>query len=665
MSIYSVETFGELEPFVEQEWLLTNGLGGFAFSTVVGCNTRRYHGLLVAATLPPVGRIVTMNRLGEMLIFDGDAGHPHELAVNRFRDAWHPRGDRYLRKFQINDMARWEYEVEDVRIIKQLQVPWLKNVVGIRYTIEAQPDRSTELRLFPFISLRDFHGARHAAGYDMPTKADGARLEVTADEHTLFAQASSGRFAPDPHWWYGHVYPIETERGMDDTEDLFNPGYFQIQMRGSGTVTLWCALEANLDYDWDAELARRREAVNTSSHIPRDIATAAAGQSGNAAGGSSSSQTIEKLTRAANDFVVFRKTPAGKDGATVIAGYPWFADWGRDTMISLPGLFLTTRRFEQAKQVLGVFASYVSDGMIPNRFDDYTNEPHYNTVDASLWFIHACFEYQRLAGDRATFESVLRPACAKIIDGYRRGTRFKIAMDPVDGLIAQGDEQTQLTWMDAKCEEIAFTPRAGKPVEINALWHHALMLMGETKLARQVAESFRNAFWISPFRGLADVVTGGPPDYQRNTQLRPNQIFAVSLPNTPLLAEQQAAVVEVVRRELLTTMGLRSLARLDPNYHAHYIGDRMHRDAAYHNGTVWAWLIGAFLDAYLRVHRDSADAQAQARRWLSPLINELDGVCLGQIAEIFDGDEPHRAVGCCAQAWSVAEVLRLAVRLGM
>ncbi len=522
MASYLVETFGQLEPFVRQEWLLTNGLGGFAFSTVVGCNTRRYHGLLVAATLPPVGRIVALNRIGEMLVLDGDAEHPHELAVNRFRNAWHPRGDRYLQKFGINDHARWEYTVEDVRVTKELQIPWHKNVVGIRYTIEAPPKRNIELRLFPFISLRDFHGALHAAGYDMPTKVDGPRLAVSNGGHTLHARASDGQFIPKPCWWYGHVYPIETERGMDDTEDLFNPGYFQLNTSQSRTVTIWCALEQDLDYDWDAELDRRRQGIGAAIHIPQNVATTSSARPDQSATPEMPA-TLQKLACAANDFVVCRKSPDGKDGSTVIAGYPWFADWGRDTMISLPGLFFATRRFEQAKQVLGVFASYVNQGMIPNRFDDYTNEPHYNTVDASLWFIHACFEYQRLAEDRATFDTVLRPACCKIIEGYRRGTRFKIAMDPADGLITQGDEQTQLTWMDAKCEGVCFTPRAGKPVEINALWYHALMLMGETKLAAQVAESFRNAFWISPFRGLADVVSGTPSNYECNTQLRPTR----------------------------------------------------------------------------------------------------------------------------------------------
>jgi predicted glycogen debranching enzyme len=324
-------------------------------------------------------------------------------------------------------------------------------------------------------------------------------------------------------------------------------------------------------------------------------------------------------------------------------------------------LFLHTRRFDEARQALSVFAQYISEGMIPNRFDDYNNQPSYNTVDASLWFIHAAFEYQRLSRDSDFFEKVLRPACHAIVQGYTQGTRWHIKVDPTDGLLNQGDAGTQLTWMDAKCNGVCFTPRQGKAVEINALWYHALRLIGDTARADLVAESFRKSFWLNPFRGLADVVNGSV----RDTAMRPNQIFAVSLPNSPLTRPQQEAVVEAVRRELLTPVGLRSLAKSDPNYHGRYSGPMWERDAAYHNGTIWAWPLGAFLDAYLKVHDRSEQAVAQARRWLEPLLQTMNEGCIGQIGEIFEGDEPHRGVGCFAQAWSVAEALRLAVELGM
>ena len=282
-------------------------------------------------------------------------------------------------------------------------------------------------------------------------------------------------------------------------------------------------------------------------------------------------------------------------------------------------------------------------------------------MDASLWFIHAAFEYRRTSEDEATFTSVLLPACRAILDGYRNGTRFRIKMDEADALITQGDATTQLTWMDAKFEQTAFTPRQGKAVEINALWYHALVLLGENELAKKAADSFRRTFWISPFRGLSDVVDGT----RRDASIRPNQIFAVSLPNSPLNDDQQRAVVEVVRRELLTPMGLRTLSPADPNYHGRYRGPPKQRDEAYHNGTVWPWLIGSFLDAYLKVNRRSSESLEQARSWLRPLIDQMNEYCIGQIHEICEGDPPHRPVGCFAQAWSVAEVIRLAVELGM
>jgi predicted glycogen debranching enzyme len=373
---------------------------------------------------------------------------------------------------------------------------------------------------------------------------------------------------------------------------------------------------------------------------------------------------MKRLHRAAADFVVRRNRPDGKPGTTIIAGYPWFADWGRDTMISLEGLLLATGRFAEAAAVLSVFAQYVSDGMIPNRFDDYTNEPHYNTVDASLWFVHACHQYREYSKDNRTFEADLLPACREILRGYRAGTRYHIHMDERDGLIDQGDPTTQLTWMDAKMGQTVFTPRHGKAVEINALWYNALRLMGENALADRVRESFVKAYWISPFRGLADVVRGGAGSYDRDASVRPNQIFAASLPHSPLAPEQRSAVVEVVRRELLTPFGLRTLNRSDPRYCPRYSGNQWCRDGAYHNGTVWCWLIGPFLEAYLKVGGRSDAAVHQARQWLQPLLDHmLTGGCIGQIPECFDADEPQRPVGTPAQAWSVAEVLRVAAML--
>jgi predicted glycogen debranching enzyme len=638
MPLYSVETYGELRPHIQEEWLITNGIGGFASGTVVGCNARRYHGLLCAALLPPVGRIMMLNRLGEILKIRGKPV-PFELSINQFGDKFHPRGDRYLRRFDLEiELARWECEVEGIRISKEIHMVWGRNITGIRYTIDPGKNE-VEFSVLPFVRMMDFHALRREK-VQFVESHDQRQCSVGLGPNTLSITADAGYFEPEPDWWYGQTYSIETERGLDDREDLYKPGRFTVEISKAASITFWASAETPGELNWEAELRRRREAEKTDPKA---------------------SVTIGRLLHAANDFVVARKTPDGQAGHTIIAGYPWFADWGRDTMISLPGLLLYPRRFDEAHQVLSVFAKYISEGMIPNRFDDYSNQPSYNTVDASLWFIHAAFEYVRLSKDTQTFEKIFRPACQSIIKGYTQGTRYNIGVDPADGLVRQGDANTQLTWMDAKWSNICFTPRQGKPVEINALWYHALRLVGDNTRADRVAESFRKTFWISPFRGLADVVDGS----RRDLAIRPNQIFAVSLPNSPLNRQQQQAVVEVVRRELLTPYGPRTLSRGDAGYRGKYAGSPKERDGAYHNGAVWPWLIGGFLEAYLKVN-DRADwAVEQARRWLRPLIDHMQVGCIGQISEIFEAEEPHRRVGAFAQAWSVAEVLRLAMELGM
>ena len=676
MALYSLNTFGELNPYLGFEWLLTNGLGGFSSSTIVGCNTRRYHGLLCAATAPPVGRILALSRMGELLILDGKADNILRTSINQFHQTFFPRGEQYLRRFELGDIATWTYDVEGVRMVKEVLAVWNRNIVGVRYTIEAAPGRSVQLQLLPFTGLRDFHGLRSAAHAQLRTASTSQTVAVSEGGLTLHVQSDTGRFQERGDWWYQHTYCVETERGQDDTEDLFCPGSFIHEAVGKGRITLWAGLEPTGILDWDDEVAKRAKEGSgfgvQGSEKGSEFRVQGSGNAGEKkASGIASSlnpspQTlnpsrIPRLLRAASDFIVQRKQPDGSPGCTVIAGYPWFADWGRDTMISLPGLFLTTSRFEQARQVLCLFAQYVSEGMIPNRFDDYTNEPSYNTVDASLWFIHAVYEYLRLSHDKSTFDSKLLPACKSIIAGYKAGTRYKIAMDPADSLISSGDESTQLTWMDAKCNGIAFTPRQGKAIEINALWYNALKLMGIDDLAARVADTFQKKFWLSPSHGCYDVIN----DSYSDAQIRPNQIFAASLPHSPLTLEQRTAVVEVVRRELLTPFGLRTLSRSESNYHGRYTGDQMYRDRTYHNGTVWPWLIGPFLEAYLRVNDNSPAAVQQARLWLQPLIDSMDRGCIGQIAEIFDGDEPQRPVGCFAQAWSIAEVLRLAVQLAM
>ncbi|HEX8341542.1 MAG TPA: amylo-alpha-1,6-glucosidase [Tepidisphaeraceae bacterium] len=636
MSEYSFETYGELEPWIGREWLQTNGSGAFSAGTIVGANTRRYHGLLVAATLPPVGRIVSLSRMNESISRDGR--DPIGLGISQFRDVLLPRGDMHLQRFTHSVTTCWEYRDGDLRLGKELLLCHGRNVVGIRYAIDpgAVP---LELRLQPFVALRDFHGLGRADHTIDAHCADGGCV-VRRWGHGLHLRCDGATFNEHHDWWYNFTYRLETERGQDDTEDLFTPGIFTVKVEAPTTLIFWAGLESVADCDWQVELDKRTR---------------------NTPGASAPTPAQQRLTRAAADFVVGRRADEFA-GATILAGYPWFSDWGRDTMIALPGLLLATGRFKEASQVLCLFARFVSEGMIPNVFDDYHHRPYYNTVDASLWFVNACFEYRNRSKDNDTFDQLLRPACAEIIGGYRGGTRFGIKMDSVDSLITQGDPASQLTWMDAKTNGVVFTPRHGKAVEINALWYNALRLMDEHGTADKVQRSFREAFWISPYRGLADVIN----ETGRNEQCRPNQIFAVSLAHSPLTAEQQAGVVEVVRRELLTPKGLRTLSPSDPKFQPRYAGNQFDRDKAYHNGTIWPWLIGAFLDAHLKVNNRSKQSVEQARRWLTPLLDALENEgCVGQIAEICEAQPPHRSVGAFAQAWSVAEVLRLAVELEM
>ncbi|HMO25480.1 MAG TPA: amylo-alpha-1,6-glucosidase [Tepidisphaeraceae bacterium] len=639
MASYAIHTAGELNPHLEREWLLTNGAGAFAMGSILGCNTRRYHGLLCAATLGPLGRIMTLNRVAEQIEIDG-LPSPIDLSANCFGSSVFPQGYAHLERFEKTDVVAWTYIAHGVQVRKELQLLWMKNTIALRYTIDPGAHRKLVVRLRPFVSMRDFHAVCRRADGELEVTAANQQARVKRGGHEVTIRADRGKFVHELDWWYEHTYPIETRRGLPDREDLFTPGSFVIEITEPTTITLHAGTDLKPEIDWDAEL-KRRASSNRIKPAPTPVQ--------------------QQLFEAAGDFIVARSRADGSAGATILAGYPWFADWGRDTMISLPGLLLTTGRFDQAGQVLSVFAGVVSEGMIPNLFDDYTNEPHYNTVDASLWFVHACHEYLRITKDRDTFETQLLPACRQIVAGYRKGTRFDIRMDD-DGLIRAGDHTTQLTWMDAKCGDTVFTPREGKAVEINALWYNALRLLGENELADRVKESFVKAFWISPFRGLADVLHD---DGTRDSSIRPNQIFATSLPHSPLSAEQSRAVLEVVRRELLTPVGLRTLSVNDPKYQPSYLGNQFDRDKAYHNGTIWPWLIGHFLEGYLKAHDRSPEARRQAREWLSPLIREMQtNGCVGSIAEIYEA-ATQRPDGCPAQAWSVAEVLRLAVELEM
>lgn len=674
------------------EWLLTNGLGGFAMGTAAGVPLRRYHGWLVGATKPPVGRVLALANCVEWLVLelvepDGDPKPAQRLELSTFRfenqgggpAVMSPRGIDILQSFERDDTVRWTYAFGPVRVVRELILPRGQNSLIIRYRVRTGGNRA-RLEVRPLVAMRDFHGplrSRYGPAPDCHAGPTHVRVQgdANAADHTLTLSIGHGLFTPGGQWWNNFEYLRDAERGQECHEDLFSPGLFHVELDATlgehvveihATLTPRDQAPARISRDLDAQrlpaiIARTLEGVPASAPLAdRDA--------------------VASLVRAADQFVVRRDPPptaagqhAAPAGVTVIAGYPWFGDWGRDTTISLPGLLLSTGRTDEARLVLETFARHAKHGLVPNLFNEQTGEAEYNTADASLWYVHAACEFHRVAGRLP--QSVLA-CCRDIIDAYRRGTDFAIRMDD-DALITAGDPGTQFTWMDAKRDGVVFTPRHGKPVEINALWHSVLRQLADVlattdapaatelrSLADRAAASFRDAFWNGQRRMLFDVLEPSGGSWIGHSELRPNQIFALSLPHSPLDDSQRRCVLAAVREHLLTPMGLRTLAPREPGYRGRYRGTLFERDAGYHNGTVWPWLLGAYAEAVLRVGDFAPAARAEAAAALRPLVEFLtQGTSLGQLPEIFDGDdtarEARRADGCPAQAWSVAEVLRV------
>lgn len=686
------------------EWLLTSGLGGFAMGTALGVPTRRYHAWLIAALNPPVGRTVALHSVVETLILEADGPHPEQrldLSCFNFAGARrHPAGHQLLVSFEKGLTARWTYRWGPVSITRELALLRDQNAAVVRYTIDAE-GRRARLDLRPLTALRDFHtllrrheSHQHFRASSVPAALLAHREPPDAAPLTLRLSCTAAREIADPQWWHGFEYDQDRARGQDFAEDLYSPGRFTCAIPprpGSHNVELLAWLAApgehdrprgDLDADLHDEAWRLHDLAESTARrcaLPdRDPDRA----------------ILPALVRAADQFVVGREPPPTAPGiptdgpgprepapldTSIIAGYPWFSDWGRDAMISLPGLLLTTGRFYEAHRLLKTFARHARNGLIPNCFDDVTGRAEYNTADASLWFIHAACRTLAASGDRRAFDGTVRAACLKILDAYRAGTDFNIRMDPADGLIAAGDPSTQLTWMDARRDGVTFTPRHGKPVEVNALWYNALLSVADAidpdqprtarelrQLADATARSFRERFVRPDGLGLYDGLTpdpSHPTGWRPDARIRPNQVFAVSLPHSPLTAGQQRAVIDAVAARLLTPHGLRTLDPADPEYKRRYEGTLFQRDAAYHNGTVWPWLIGPYAEAILREGRFSPDARRTARAALQGLLDELDSRSIGTLPEIYDADDgpdsPRRPQGCIAQAWSVAEVLRV------
>jgi predicted glycogen debranching enzyme len=657
---------GTTNLLLEREWLVTNGLGGYASGTVCGALTRRYHGLLVAAYPAPLGRTVVLNRVTEVIRFsDGGVvlfgGDQKEGGTLEFH------GLEYLAGFRLQDgMPVWRYQIRGTVIEKQLVLMHEQNTVHLIYRL-LSGEQKVRLKLQPAMHFRP-HDAPVDERLEEPYifSAVENRYQIStgpnAPQLRLVIEGGRGTLTLEERKTSHIFYAEESARGYDSLGSLWSPGYFSVDLVQGECAALTASTE-----QWETihavapgkalEMERERRRLLLSQADPK----ARAGVAG-------------ELVLAADQFIIspagrhedrVRAHARGDEIRTVIAGYHWFTDWGRDTMISLEGLTLATGRHTEAGWILRTFAQYVKDGLIPNLFPEGQNEGLYHTADASLWFFHALNRYLEYTGDRTTLRMIL-PQMREIVDRHLSGTGFGIGVDPKDGLLRQGAEGYQLTWMDAKVGDWVVTPRRGKAVEINALWYNALRLLerwsaaeGEEAYARQLEllaeqarRSFNERFWYQEGGYLYDVVDGEQGD---DAACRPNQLLAVSLPFPVLDEGRWEQVVETVRSRLLTPVGLRTLAPGHPEYKAIYTGDLRARDAAYHQGTVWPWLIGPFVDAWLRLHPDQKDT---ARGFLAGLAEQLNQQCVGTLSEIFDAEEPYIPRGCIAQAWSVAELLR-------
>jgi predicted glycogen debranching enzyme len=664
------------EALVTREWLVTNGFGGYASGTVAGVITRRYHGLLIAALAAPLGRIVMLSHVAEGLQLS-DGREIEFGGRERTADVPDAHGTGYLVEFRLEaGIPVWRYAIEGLVVEKRVFLPHMQNTVHVGYELVSGGD-SIELRLRPSVNFRIQEApVSEPLGSPYELRAVGEHLEVTLGGSALpplrmKLWADGSTFTLKGKRIDNILYPVEESRGYQARGDLWSPGYFSLPLRAGARATLVASTESFETMSvmepgraLEAEQGRRRRLLARAVPEARDALSA-------------------ELTLAADQFIV---TPAGRteetarahaygdEVRTVIAGYHWFTDWGRDTMISLEGLTLVTGRDVEAGYILRTFAHYVRDGLIPNMFPEGQREGLYHTADASLWFFHAVHRFVEATGDQLTL-ALLYPTLKTIVDHHVRGTRFGIHVDERDGLLVQGAPGYQLTWMDAKVDDWVVTPRRGKAVEINALWYNALRLMeawaadhGDRRevyaeRAARVYRSFNDRFWNARGGYLYDVVDGEDTEPGRSRDdptCRPNQVFAISLDHPVLHHDRWESVMRVVCERLVTPVGLRSLAPGDPEFKARYFGDLRARDAAYHQGTVWAWLVGPFVDAWLKVHPDD---MATAHRALEGFAAHIDEACVGSISEVFDATPPFTPRGCIAQAWSIAEVLRARVKI--
>ena len=643
---------GDLGQAERREWWIANGRGGYAGGTIAGSLTRRYHGLLIAPVGSPLGRRLILAK-ADATVIAPERSYP--LFTNRWKSgAISPAGHIRIGSFRLDySVPVWTYEIGPHRIEARIWMEPGAHTAYAAWLLRQQPDapeHALSLRVTLLANNRDHHGATVVGGFAPDIAVEGERLLVTeGGSFSLTIRARGGTIVAKRDWYRDFALPLEAERGLDAIDNHLCVGEVTLPLVPGQWRGIAASLEANPSDDIEAALKRRLD------HDRSIVSTAVASSPAM----SDAPPWIARLALAADAFIFARPLASVPDGQSVIAGYPWFGDWGRDTMISLPGLTLATGRPNIARRILATFSSFVSQGMLPNVFPGAGEHADYNTADASLWFFEAWRAYFDATKDVAALREVF-PILSDMIDWHQRGTRYGIAVDKADGLLKAGVAGVQLTWMDAKVGDWVVTPRIGKPVEINALWYNALRVMstfaavlGEPDRFSAPVEAARRSFARfvrSGGEGLYDVIDGPSGD---DASVRPNQIFAVSLPHSPLAGADQQNVVRVCRDQLLTAFGLRSLAPGSPAYHPHYGGGIMERDGGYHQGPVWAWLLGPFCLAMYRVHRDAR----AALDLLAAMRDALEDQAVGTIGEIFDGDPPHQPRGAPVQAWSVAYTL--------
>lgn len=638
---------GEWRDFNEgtqKEWLLTNGIGGYASSTLIGANTRRYHGLLIASLKAPVDRHLIISKFDEVIEINGDR---YELGTNQTESSI-SQGYVHLQTVEIDKVVKYNYNVKDVFIEKKISLIYGKNSVAVVYTF-INGINKCNFKVYPLVNARDHHGNADKSWLNFNSQAgeNGVILKSNTIGENIYIKSSQGKFNQfNDTWFNGMDYSIERERGLSSVEDHYMPGYFELELAPNQekTITIIASLEP-------IETINGQKAITDEEKRINELIKNAGFKD----------DFVNSLVMASDKFIVNRKSTGSK---TIIAGYPWFTDWGRDTMIALPGLTLVTKRYQDAREILLSFVKYIKNGLVPNMFPDEGEEPIYNTVDASLWFFEAVYKYVKYTNDYDFIRDNIYSKMKEIISAYKNGTDYNIGMDD-DGLINAGNENIQLTWMDAKVGDFVVTPRYGKAVEINSLWYNALKIMAHLakhygdnfeeheNLAEKVKASF-DEFWNESKECLYDVISSSNKD----DKIRPNQIFAVSLSYSVLDEVKGKKVVDKVFNELYTSMGLRSLSPRDGEYVGEYLGDQLRRDCAYHEGTVWGWLLGPFITAYKRIYGKSHEHKHVYEKFIEPIKEHLKDAGIGSISEIFDGNEPLTPRGCFAQAWSVGEILR-------